>query len=76
MLLELIKKGMSREDAYVLIQKTALDAWKNEGSFKENLLKEEKVLSFIDKDSLEKLFDVEYHLKYVDEIIGRVDSIK
>ena len=75
-LLELIKKGMSREDAYILIQKTALEAWNNEGSFKENLLKEKKVLSFINKDSLEKLFDVEYHLKYVDEIIGRLDSIK
>ena len=75
-LLELIKKGMSREDAYILIQKAALEAWNNEGSFKKNLLKEKKVLSFINKDSLEKLFDVEYHLKYVDEIIGRLDSIK
>lgn len=75
-LLDLIKKGMSREDAYILVQKAALDAWNNEGSFKENLLKEEKVLSFIDSDSLEKLFNVEYHLKYVDKIIKRLDDIK
>jgi adenylosuccinate lyase len=75
-LLELIKKGMSREDAYVLVQNAALEAWNNEGSFKENLLKENKVLSFIDKDSLKKLFEVEYHLKYIDEIIDRLKNIK
>lgn len=75
-LLELIKKGMSREDAYILVQKSALDAWNNEGNFKENLLKEEKILSFIDRNSLEKLFNVEYHLKFVDKIIKRMDGIK
>ncbi len=75
-LLELIKKGMSREDAYILVQKAALEAWNNEGSFKENLLKEEKVLSFISRDNLEKLFNVEYHLKYVDKIIDRLENIK
>jgi adenylosuccinate lyase len=75
-LLELIKKGMSREDAYVLVQKAALEAWNNEGSFKENLLKEDKVLSFIDRDSLIKLFKVEYHLKYIDKIIDRLKYIK
>jgi len=76
MLLELIKKGMSREDAYILVQKAALEAWNNEGSFKENLLKEEKILSFIDRGSMEKLFEVEYHLKYIDEIIDRLKYIK
>jgi adenylosuccinate lyase len=75
-LLELIKKGMSREDAYVLVQKAALEAWNNEGNFKENLLKEDKVLSFIDRDSLKKLFKVEYHLKYIDKIIDRLKYIK
>lgn len=75
-LLELIKKGMKREDAYVLVQKAALEAWNNEGSFKENLLKEDKVLSFIDRDGIEKLFEVEYHLKYIDEIIDRLKNIK
>lgn len=75
-LLELIKKGMKREDAYVLVQKAALEAWNNEGSFKENLLKEDKVLSFIDRDGIEKLFKVEYHLKYIDEIIDRLKNIK
>lgn len=74
-LLELIKKGMSREDAYVLVQKAALEAWSSEGNFKENLMKEEKVLSFLSRDELEELFDVKYHLRYVDKIIDRLECI-
>jgi adenylosuccinate lyase len=75
-LLELIKKGMVREDAYVIIQKAALDTWNSEGNFKENLMKEKKILSFLNRDDLEELFDVRYHLRYVDEIIGRLKNIK
>ena len=74
-LLELIKKGMKREDAYALIQKAALEAWNDEGNFKENLLKEKKILSLLTKDELEELFDVKYHLRYIDKIIGRLENI-
>jgi len=66
---------MSREDAYVLVQKAALEAWSSEGNFKENLMKEEKVLSFLSRDELEELFDVKYHLRYVDKIIDRLECI-
>lgn len=74
-LLELVKKGMSREDAYILVQKAALEAWNNDGNFKENLIEGKKILSFLNRDELEKLFDVGYHLRYVDEIIGRLENI-
>jgi len=74
-LLELIKKGMKREDAYTLIQKAALEAWNDEGDFKKNLLKEKKILSLLTRDELEELFDVKYHLRYVDKIIGRLENI-
>ena len=74
-LLELIKKGMRREDAYALIQKAALKAWNDEGDFKENLFKEKKILALLSKKELEELFDVKYHLRYVDKIIGRLESI-
>lgn len=74
-LLELIKKGMRRENAYALIQKAALKAWNDEGDFKENLLKEKKILALLSKKELEELFDVKYHLRYVDKIIGRLESI-
>jgi adenylosuccinate lyase len=74
-LLELIKKGMKREDAYTLIQKAALEAWNDEGDFKENLLKDKKILSLLTRDELEELFDVKYHLRYIDKIIGRLENI-
>ncbi len=75
-LLELIKKGMDRKDAYVIIQGAALEAWNNEGDFKENLMKKKEVLSYLGRDDLEKLFDVGYHLKYIDDIIGRLGDIE
>ncbi len=74
-LLELIKKGMSRQDAYSLVQSAAIKAWDSEGSFKENIMSEKRVLSFLSKDELEKLFDVKYHLRYIDKIINRLADI-
>ncbi|MCE5329320.1 adenylosuccinate lyase [bacterium] len=74
-LLELISKGMLREEAYTLVQNAALSAWEEEGSFKENLFKEPKIKGLLAGDEIEKLFDVNYHLKYVDTIIDRLKAI-
>jgi len=74
-LLELINKGMSRQDAYSLVQSAAMSAWKNEGSFKENIVKDDRILSFISKNELEGLFEVKYHLRYIDKIIDRLEDI-
>ena len=74
-LLELIKKGMSRQDAYSLVQSAAIKAWDSEGSFKENIMSENRVLAFLSKDELERLFDVKYHLRYIDKIINRLADI-
>jgi adenylosuccinate lyase len=74
-LLELIGKGMLREDAYAVVQDAALKAWEEEGSFKENLLKEKNILKYFTKDEIEGLFDVKYHLKHIDEIIERVKRV-
>jgi adenylosuccinate lyase len=74
-LLELINKGMLRDDAYAIVQSAALKAWEEEGSFKENLLNEKVITDYLTKDELESLFDVKYHLKYIDTIIQRLDEI-
>ena len=73
--MELVKKGMSRHDAYSLIQSAAIKAWDSEGSFKENIMSESKILSFLSRDELERLFDVKYHLRYIDKIINRLADI-
>ncbi len=74
-LLKLIDKGMSRENAYALVQGAALKAWEEEGSFLDNLLKEKEITDIINKENIRKLFDVSYHLKYTKTIIDRLKEI-
>ena len=74
-LLALIDKGMDRDDAYLIVQSTAHDAWNNEGSFKENISKDERVTGLFSTEELEELFDYNYHLRYIDEIIDRLNNI-
>ena len=44
-LLSLIEKGLTREEAYRIVQRNALDAFENNGNFRENLLKDNDVIS-------------------------------
>ena len=74
-LLALIDKGMDRHDAYMLVQSTAHKAWNEEGSFRENISKDKKVAGLFGPQELEELFDYNYHLRYVDEIIDRLNDI-
>lgn len=74
-LLELINKGMSREDAYGIIQAAALKAWNEEGSFKDEIMNDKRILSFLNREELENIFDVGYHLRYISRIVKRLDSI-
>jgi len=71
-LLALTQAGVSREDAYSLVQKSAMVVWNGEGNFLELLKADEKVTSAIDGAALEALFDPAYHTKHVDTIFRRV----
>ena len=73
-LLELINKGLLREEAYGLVQSAAIRAWEEEGSFKDNILQDKRITSYITDDELESLFDVKYHLSHIDTIISRLDE--
>ena len=62
-LLLLVEKGISREEAYQLVQKNAHLAWNSEnGSFKDNLEKDESVMSLLTKQELANCFDPTIHL--------------
>ncbi len=69
-LLALTQAGVSREDAYRLVQRNAMPVWRGEGDFLE-LLKADKDISLSD-EALEDLFDLAYHTKHVDTIFARV----
>jgi adenylosuccinate lyase len=72
LLLELVNKGLTRNEAYDKVQKVAFTA-KNEGiMFKEALLKDDGVRSVLNEDEVEDVFDLKYHLKNVDRIFRKV----
>ncbi|MEM8636185.1 MAG: lyase family protein, partial [Pseudomonadota bacterium] len=71
-LLALIEKEVSREDAYRLVQRNAMKTWAGEGAFIDFLKDDEEVSQRLTDEELEALFDMDYHLKQVDTIYARV----
>ena len=71
-LLALTQAGVSREDAYRLVQRNAMRVWRGEGDFLEFLKADPEVMAALPADRLEPLFDLAYHTKHVDTIFGRV----
>ncbi|TNE57703.1 MAG: adenylosuccinate lyase [Alphaproteobacteria bacterium] len=69
-LLALTQAGVSREDAYRLVQRNAMPVWRGEGNFLELLKADEDVI--LSDAELESLFDLSYHTKHVDTIFKRV----
>ena len=71
-LLALTEKGVSREDAYRLVQRNAMKVWEEKFDFKE-LLKNDKDISVsLSQSELDEIFDLNYHLKNIDYIFERV----
>jgi adenylosuccinate lyase len=71
-LLALTQKGVAREDAYRLVQRTAMRVWKERGEFLALLKADPDVSKALTAGELEALFDLEYHTKQVDTIFKRV----
>ena len=71
-LLKLVDKGVSREDAYRIVQSSAMDVWANEDKFlKDELLKSKEVMSYLSVKELEEIFNTDKILKNVDYIFNR-----
>src|SRR5580704_13351378 len=71
-LLALTQVGMSREDAYRLVQKHAMGSWNGGGKFAELLKADPEVTKFLTPAAIDASFDVAYHHKHVDTIFRRV----
>ena len=73
-LLALTQAGLSREDAYALVQRNAMKVWESDGELSLlHLLKNDAEVSrHLSGEQLDDLFDLRYHLKHVDTIFGRV----
>lgn len=73
-MLTLVDKGLSREKAYGLVQKDALDAFENNGDFKLNLLKDENIKKYLTDKEIEICFNTNDYLKNIEEIYKRFNS--
>ena len=71
-LLALTQAGLSREDAYKLVQRNAMKVWEQGRDFKTELLNDPEVSSILTEEEISEKFDLEYHTKHVDTIFQRV----
>jgi adenylosuccinate lyase len=71
-LLALTQKGVGREDAYRFVQRNAMRAWQDRGSFLDLLKADPDVAKALTVGELEALFDLAYHTAHVDTIFARV----
>jgi len=71
-LLALIDKGMSRQNAYKLVQRNAMATWQGNKRFLTLLKADKEVTAVLKTEELEALFDVQYYTRYVDEIFSRL----
>jgi adenylosuccinate lyase len=71
-LLTLTQAGMSREDAYAVVQRNSMETWRNGGSLLDRLKADPQVTKLVSAKELEAQFDLGYHFKHVDTIFARV----
>ena len=71
-LLALTQAGMSREDAYRLVQKHAMASWNGAGRFADLLKADSEITRYLTPQAIDASFDTAYHLKQVDTIFRRV----
>lgn len=72
-LLELVRKGLTREEAYAIVQRCALRTWEDERlTFFDALSQDPEVGQYFSQEALSELFDYGYYLKHVDTIMKRV----
>lgn len=72
-LLTLIDKGLTREEAYKLVQRNAHDAFENNGNFKSNLLNDNEVLKYLSNSEIESCFDTQDYLQNIEKIYSRFE---
>ncbi|RLQ90662.1 adenylosuccinate lyase [Falsibacillus albus] len=75
-LLALIDKGMSREEAYDTVQPKAMEAWEAQVPFRQLIEKDDVVTSKLTPAEIDDCFDYNYHLQHVDTIFDRVGLIR
>ena len=72
LLLALTQAGVSREAAYSMVQRNAMESWKTGASYRDLLKNDAEVVSNLGEDGIDALFDLDQHFRHVDTIFARV----
>jgi adenylosuccinate lyase len=72
LLLDLVEAGVLREDAYRIVQRDAMRAWNEDLNFRELILADPEITAKVDRQTLERAFDLGRQLRNVDRIFARV----
>ncbi|HEX6896203.1 MAG TPA: adenylosuccinate lyase [Bryobacteraceae bacterium] len=72
LLLELVEQGISREDAYRLVQAHAMRSWKEGLNFRELVTRDRSITDRVSPEAIARAFDVKHQLRHVDAIFARV----
>jgi adenylosuccinate lyase len=71
LLIALVDNGVTREDAYRLVQKHSLEAWDGGADLKTRVLTDAEITSKVSSEILEEVFDLKRHMQHVDFIFER-----
>jgi adenylosuccinate lyase len=73
-LMRLAERGIERQKAYGMVQRNALRVWSEGQEFKRLILDDPEIREYLSENEIEEIFDLDYHLKHVDDIFDRVFS--
>ncbi len=71
-LLELMKKGLTRDEAYGIIQRCAMQVWQETSHFKDVLVRDRKIRKHLSGTEIDKCFDIKYYIRHKDKIYKKV----
>src|SRR5436190_3868001 len=72
LLLDLVEHGVSREDAYRMVQRHAMHAWKEGLNFRELVMKDKDITKRVPREQIERAFDLKRQMRNIDKIFARV----
>lgn len=75
-LLRLIEKGLTREEAYILVQTPAMNCWKTGKSYEQAVRQDTKIREYLSDSEIEECFNLNHQLRNVDAIFKRAGLIK
>lgn len=71
-LLKLVKKGLSREKAYQMVQRCAMRSWEENRDFEELVRKDSEIAKYLDEEEIKSIFNLAHHLRWGDTILERL----